>query len=372
MKKWLWSLALILSVLVGVYLARVPLSLWAIKHFIPVNELQVSCLDWRLSGFNRIHITKACVQTDAFNAQLYDAQLSMRQVNIEKADMQLLSPKKSDATRPQRLALPLDITRPKMHVAKLSISGEPLPKPLVVSISESELNQFVISGDIAAEVTLQPERIAANVDLSGEYLSALLPPQIQALSGTSQLEFDGLAMDAKLELETLVALEQAECKSTVAYIGAVSGRYDLATQQGKVALAEPISAKSTLDCLTSEYSKLLPTTWQLRLPSEITISADSIATDLLEVTGKDKPLQFEVNELAVDLTEPFVNGDIRLEFSDEKWGAHTLAGALSARPNFVNMRGKSQVTFKSLHCKMLLLRISSSIAASKYWVIQPS
>ncbi|KJY87622.1 hypothetical protein CWB89_15760 [Pseudoalteromonas piscicida] len=348
MKKWLWSLVLILSVFVGVYLARVPLSLWAIKHFIPVNELQVSCLDWRLSGLNRIHITKACVQTNAFNAQLYDAQLSMRQVNIEKADIQLLPPKKSDATQPQRLALPLDITRPKTHIAKLSVSGEPLPKPLVVSISESELNQFVIAGDIDAEVTLQPERIAANIDLSGEYLSALLPPQIQALSGTSQLEFDGLAMDAELELETLVALEQAECKGTVAYIGALSGRYDLATQQGKVALAEPISAKSVLDCLTSEYSKLLPTTWQVHLPREITISADSIATDLLEVTGKDKPLQLEVNELAVDLTEPFVNGDIRLEFFDDKWGAHTLSGALSARPNFVNMSGEITTDLQKL------------------------
>ncbi|RXF05876.1 YdbH domain-containing protein [Pseudoalteromonas sp. PS5] len=340
MKKWLWSLVLILSVLVGVYLARVPLSLWAIKHFMPDNEVQISCLDWRLSGFNRIHITKACVQTETFNAQLFDAQLSMQQVNIEKADIQLLPPKKSDAAQPQRLALPLDIARPKIRVAKLSIFGEPLPKPLVVSISETELNQFVVSGDIVAEVTLQPERIAANVELSGEYLRTLLPPQIQALSGASQLVFNGLALDAEMELETLLALEQAECKGSAAYIGAVSGRYDLTNQQGKIALAEPISAKSTLDCFDSEYRKLLPSTWQLRLPSEIIISAKAASTGSLEVIGEDKSLQLEVNELAVDLTEPFVNGDIRLEFADEKWGAHSLVGAFSARPNFVDMSGE--------------------------------
>ncbi|MEJ6475721.1 intermembrane phospholipid transport protein YdbH family protein [Pseudoalteromonas piscicida] len=340
MKKWLWSVALILSFFVAVYLARVPLSLWVVKQFVPVEALQVSCLDWRLSGVNRIHIRKACVQSDAFNVQIYDAQVNMQQIDIASVALQLRSSKSTDSAKPQRLSLPVNITRPRVNIARVTLSGKPLPSPLNIAVTEPTLNQFEVAGDITASLALHPAELVAKIELGGEYLSALLPTQVRGLAGHSELQFDGLTLNTLTELEALVAMEHTRCEGTAAYIGTVTAEYDLSSQQGQLLVNTPISVNTALHCLPAEYQQLLPASWQLSVQDKISISPTTITTPEIVIAAENKALQLSAKNLAINLPAHSAVGDVQLQLSDEKLGQHALSATFKVQPNLIDMRGE--------------------------------
>ena len=340
MKKWLGALLTVLVLMFIVYIARVPLTIAVVERLFATDDLEMTCLDWHISDIDKITAPEVCITSPQVSARLSDVKLSWQAIDIEAMTLAIKSANNSAATPPQALSLPLDVTRPLLSINSLSVTAEPLPAPITVAVEEVAANQFRLQGDVHAEITLSTNAIDAEIDLSSEAIQKQLPSAISQLSGQLNTTYRDAQLVAKVTPTIYAQLALPHCRINASYQGQISAQYHLKQQRGEVSWQAPIELLPENNC-SSELAWLgdVSGSFQLTAAQGLSIEKQLLMAPLLELQSETRDFQLKAKSSAVDLGTASVSSEVMLELQSSQLGAHQMSAQLKWQANDLEVQG---------------------------------
>ncbi|ESP92995.1 YdbH domain-containing protein [Pseudoalteromonas luteoviolacea] len=338
------SFCLLLATL---FIFRSPLSIAAANYFLTQQQGRLSCLEWSPSDFTTIHISKVCFSNE--QADVHGENITITTKSIEIAYVKVKHKPIASGSNPATmtpLSLPLIADRPLVSIDKLNVESPVLRQPLSLSIHESELDRFSLSGDILAQVIVYSDKVNLNADLQSQGIKPYLPSQLKALAGQLSATFDGIQAVTSVSLDASI-LDRTldECDITARVVGELSGSWDLNVQSGGADLS---SLDIKLDALACEklqrYQQsasidLLSTSWRVVLPEPINIAFNSVEIPALTLEDNNGATALKLKNLSLDVNGQIVQTDIQLSHQNPQIGWLELQSKLSLQNNTLSLEG---------------------------------
>ncbi|ASM49116.1 hypothetical protein PESP_a0937 [Pseudoalteromonas espejiana DSM 9414] len=309
----------LLSIVLLGYVFRLPLLQWAVAPQLEKAGVTLSCLDFSLTSKLNVHVQKACLSYQNQELVVTGITANTRHVEIKHAALNINSLPQSDkASSPATiLDLALPEKRPTITVEQLSINSEFLNQPLILSINEPKLNQFVVSGDLSASATLYNNKVQGQLKVSDELLKQLLKTDNALLSGlsfnTSQaFSFNGIEGSATGSLQARYDYQFKNCDISNHTKGVLSAAYNLNSQKLELdpsKLNNNVTLSNNCQSLIPEGDykafavKQLPLNWHWALPKPISLIDNNLTMPLITLTSDEQTGQ----DIDITFTDTFVN-----------------------------------------------------------------
>ncbi|MBQ4859010.1 YdbH domain-containing protein [Pseudoalteromonas sp. MMG007] len=311
--------AVLLSIVLLGYVFRLPLLQWAVAPALEKRGVTLNCLDFSLTSKLNVHVQKACLSYQNQELVVTGITANTRHVEIKHAALNINPLPQSDkASSPAAiLDLALPEKRPTITVEQLSINSEFLNQPLMLSIKEPKLNQFVVSGDLSASATLYNNKVQGQFKVNDGLLKQLLKTDNELLNGLSfnaaqTFSFNGVEASLTGDLQAQYNYKIQSCDITNSSKGVLSAAYNLNTQ--KLSL-DPSKLKNNVtlgnNCQflipEGDYKafavKQLPLNWQWALPKPISLVDNNLTLPLITLTSDEQSEQ----EIDITFTDTFIN-----------------------------------------------------------------
>ena len=311
--------AVLLSIVLLGYVFRLPLLQWAVAPQLEKAGVTLSCLDFSLTSKLNVHVQKACLSYQNQELVVTGITANTRHVEIKHAALNINPLPQSDkVSNPATiLDLALPEKRPTITVEQLSINSEFLNQPLILSINEPKLNQFVVSGDLSASATLYNNKVQGQLKVSDELLKQLLKTDNELLSGlsfntTQTFSFNGVEASLAGNLQTLYDYKIQSCGITNSSKGVLSATYNLNSQKLDIdpsQLKNNVTISNNCQSLIPEGDykafavKQLPLNWHWALPRPISLVDNNLTLPLITLISNEQTGQ----EVDITFTDTFIN-----------------------------------------------------------------
>jgi hypothetical protein len=309
----------LLSIVLLGYVFRLPLLQWAVAPQLEKAGVTLSCLDFSLTSKLNVHVQKACLSYQNQELVVTGITANTRHVEIKHAALNINPLPQSDkVSNPATiLDLALPEKRPTITVEQLSINSEFLNQPLILSINEPKLNQFVVSGDLSARATLYNNKVQGQLKVSDELLKQLLKTDNELLSGlsfntTQTFSFNGVEASLAGNLQTLYDYKIQSCGITNSSKGVLSATYNLNSQKLDIdpsQLKNNVTISNNCQSLIPEGDykafavKQLPLNWHWALPRPISLVDNNLTLPLITLKSNEQTGQ----EVDITFTDTFIN-----------------------------------------------------------------
>jgi len=311
--------AVLLSIVLLGYVFRLPLLQWAVAPQLEKAGVTLSCLDFSLTSKLNVYIQKACLSYKNQELVVKGVTANTRHVEIKHAALNINPLPQSDkVSNPATiLDLALPEKRPTITVEQLSINSEFLNQPLILSINEPKLNQFVVSGDLSARATLYNNKVQGQLKVSDELLKQLLKTDNELLSGlsfntTQAFSFNGVEASLTGDLQAQYDYKIQSCDITNSSKGVLSATYNLNSQNLELDLSKlKNNVKLSNNCQSlipeSGYKsfaiKQLPLNWQWALAKPINFAHNNLTLPLITLKSAEQAKQ----NIDITFTDTFIN-----------------------------------------------------------------
>ena len=156
------------------YVFRMPITLHFIAPTLSSSGVELHCLDWSLTTKLDLHVQRACVIYQGQQLELADITVNTQYITIDRANLILSnSDTSTEASTAKKLVLALPQSRPLLHINRLEITQAQLQKPLTLSLNESVLNEFVVAGDVKADVKITKTKVSGHIELNDTLLTKM-------------------------------------------------------------------------------------------------------------------------------------------------------------------------------------------------------
>ena len=311
--------AVLLSIVLLGYVFRLPLLQWAVAPQLEKAGVTLSCLDFSLTSKLNVYIQKACLSYKNQELVVKGVTANTRHVEIKHAALNINPLPQSDkVSNPATiLDLALPEKRPTITVEQLSINSEFLNQPLILSINEPKLNQFVVSGDLSARATLYNNKVQGQLKVSDELLKQLLKTDNELLSGlsfntTQAFSFNGVEASLTGDLQAQYDYKIQSCDITNSSKGVLSATYNLNSQNLELDLSKlknNVTISNNCQSLIPEGDykafavKQLPLNWHWALPRPISLVDNNLTLPLITLKSNEQTGQ----EVDITFTDMFIN-----------------------------------------------------------------
>ncbi len=322
-----------LLLIAGLYVFRVPLTLWWLAPHAQNAGLEIACLKWRPSGWNVIRVERLCVRHRGGTAEFEDITLSRQEAVVARAD--IYPAPSDDANSPlEQLSLSLPEARPLLQVRHVALYLPGVETPLRLSLKESEPHHFRVSGDVDTDLRVTPEQISGILRLEDNRASPLLqtfPLSLGDLDMTAHWRFNGLEANAQIDLRGKISLPFSGCSLQLASGGSALLRYEPASGRAELDLSGSENRlKGVKACLSADVGKPLAAIG-VNVPDEASLAFSAplvFSRGNLEFNGvalAAEGLNFRINELA--FTPKTGKGNLAIDYFAQQSGG--LQGSLS-------------------------------------------
>ncbi len=324
-------LGFILSIVLLVYLFRLPLTSWFLTPMLGKSGVELHCIDWSLSSKLDLNIEKLCLTYQGQQIELAGIIANKQQVTISRANLTVsnLAGKQapnSTQTEFKKLALTLPEQRPLISIQQLDVVSPFTDNPVRLAIHEKRLNQFTVSRDFNADVAISNYEVKANIALDDKIAERFIElPKGSHFTSESQLRFDGItvAIESVINARYQHAIEQCELSFTAE--GQASAKYQLNQQfmyADLSALNNQLSANR--ECLNnianqqhqSFIKAQLPLSWQLQIEQPVTIEGERLSAPMVKLLTTEGQSEITVSNTALSLQNPLtsLNSQVRVDF----------------------------------------------------------
>ena len=309
----------LLSIVLLGYVFRLPLLQWAVAPQLEKAGVTLSCLDFSLTSKLNVHVQKACLSYQNQELVVTGITANTRHVEIKHAALNINPLPQSDkvSNHATILDLALPEKRPTITVEQLSINSEFLNQPLILSINEPKLNQFVVNGDLNISATLYSNKVQGQLKVSDELLKQLLKTDNELLSGlsfntTQTFSFNGVEASLAGNLQTLYDYKIQSCGITNSSKGVLSATYNLNSQKLDIdpsQLKNNVTISNNCQSLIPEGDykafavKQLPLNWHWALPRPISLVDNNLTLPLITLISNEQTGQ----EVDITFTDTFIN-----------------------------------------------------------------
>ena len=309
----------LLSIVLLGYVFRLPLLQWVVAPELEKAGVTLSCLDFSLTSKLNVYIQKACLSYKNQELVVEGVTANTRHVEIKHAALNVNPlPQSNKVSSPATiLDLVLPEKRPTITVEQLSINSEFLNQPLIISINEPKLNQFVVNGDLSASATLYNNKVQGQLKVSDELLKQLLKTDNELLSGlsfnTTQIfSFNGVEASLAGNLQTLYDYKIQSCGITNSSKGVLSATYNLNSQKLDIdpsQLKNNVTISNNCQSLIPESAyksfaiKQLPLNWQWALAKPINFAHNNLTLPLITLKNAEQAKQ----NIDITFTDTFIN-----------------------------------------------------------------
>ena len=311
--------AVLLGIILLGYVFRLPLLQRAVAPQLEKAGVTLSCLDFSLTSKLNVYIQKACLSFKNQELVVEGVTANTRHVEIKHAALNVNPlPQSNKVSSPATiLDLALPEKRPTITVEQLSINSEFLNQPLIISINEPKLNQFVVNGDLSASATLYNNKVQGQLKVSDELLKQLLKTDNELLSGlsfntTQTFSFNGVEASLASNLQTLYDYKIQSCGITNSSKGVLSATYNLNSQKLDIdpsQLKNNVTISNNCQSLIPEGDykafavKQLPLNWHWALPRPISLVDNNLTLPLITLKSNEQTGQ----EVDITFTDTFIN-----------------------------------------------------------------
>jgi len=311
--------AVLLGIVLLGYVFRLPLLQRAVAPQLEKAGVTLSCLDFSLTSKLNVYIQKACLSYKNQELVVEGVTANTRHVEIKHAALNVNPlPQSNKVSSPATiLDLALPEKRPTITVEQLSINSEFLNQPLIISINEPKLNQFVVNGDLSASATLYNNKVQGQLKVSDELLKQLLKTDNELLSGlsfntTQTFSFNGVEASLAGNLQTLYDYKIQSCGITNSSKGVLSATYNLNSQKLDIdpsQLKNNVTISNNCQSLIPEGDykafavKQLPLNWHWALPRPISLVDNNLTLPLITLKSNEQTGQ----EVDITFTDTFIN-----------------------------------------------------------------
>ncbi|MCG7544258.1 YdbH domain-containing protein [Pseudoalteromonas sp. MM17-2] len=349
LRKLLIGLAVIGLTLATTYLFRIELTFMVAKHYLDADKAELTCADWQWgSELTTITVNKLCVGYRQHRLVIEQARITPQHIDIEKAALTLTKQQtqsSSDTGKPQALNLPLTDSRPLVTVESFFVYTPYAAAPVRMTVSETQLNQWVLNGDIAGDIAITSQHIDyelhANQALRAQLMAVAEPslmrfnisqwalPELQV-----QGRYYGNRIDNQITIASQATWQHTPCPVQVSSQGRIEvrsknmRRFSLDTS----ALTTHLRAQAQCDyqaSLKPYFPELLKGSWQLTL-AEPRVSIDESEVQLTQVLLTHNS---EQNKVGVRLEAPRANwrtaqvaADYALQLETQSLGRLSVSG----------------------------------------------
>ena len=311
--------AVLLGIILLGYVFRLPLLQRAVAPQLEKAGVTLSCLDFSLTSKLNVYIQKACLSYKNQELVVEGVTANTRHVEIKHAALNVNPlPQSNKVSSPATiLDLALPEKRPTITVEQLSINSEFLNQPLIISINEPKLNQFVVNGDLSASATLYNNKVQGQLKVSDKLLKQLLKTDNELLSGlsfntTQTFSFNGVEASLASNLQTLYDYKIQSCGITNSSKGVLSATYNLNSQKLDIdpsQLKNNVTISNNCQSLIPEGDykafavKQLPLNWHWALPRPISLVDNNLTLPLITLKSNEQTGQ----EVDITFTDTFIN-----------------------------------------------------------------
>ncbi|EAW29324.1 putative orphan protein; putative signal peptide [Alteromonadales bacterium TW-7] len=311
--------AVLLGIVLLGYVFRLPLLQRAVAPQLEKAGVTLSCLDFSLTSKLNVYIQKACLSYKNQELVVEGVTANTRHVEIKHAAFNVNPlPQSNKVSSPATiLDLALPEKRPTITVEQLSINSEFLNQPLIISINEPKLNQFVVNGDLSASATLYNNKVQGQLKVSDELLKQLLKTDNELLSGlsfntTQTFSFNGVEASLAGNLQTLYDYKIQSCGITNSSKGVLSATYNLNSQKLDIdpsQLKNNVTISNNCQSLIPESAyksfaiKQLPLNWQWALAKPINFAHNNLTLPLITLKNAEQAKQ----NIDMRFTDTFIN-----------------------------------------------------------------
>ena len=159
------------------------------KHYLDADEAELTCADWQWgSGLTTITVNKLCVGYRQHRLVIEQARITPQHIDIEKAALALAKQQtqpSSGTGKPQALNLPLTDSRPLVTIESSCTRLTMALHAVRMTVSEPQLNQWVLNGDIAGDIAITSQHIDYELQAN-----QALRAQLMAVAEPSLMRFN--------------------------------------------------------------------------------------------------------------------------------------------------------------------------------------
>jgi len=349
--------AVLLGIVLLGYVFRLPLLQRAVAPQLEKAGVTLSCLDFSLTSKLNVHVQKACLSYKNQELVVEGVTANTRHVEIKHAALNVNPlPQSNKVSSPATiLDLALPEKRPTITVEQLSINSEFLNQPLIISINEPKLNQFVVNGDLSASATLYNNKVQGQLKVSDELLKQLLKTDNELLSG---LSFNGIEASLAGNLQTLYDYKIQSCGITNSSKGVLSATYNLNSQKLDIdpsQLKNNVTISNNCQSLIPESGyksfaiKQLPLNWQWALAKQINFAHNNLTLPLITLKSAVQAKQ----NIDIRFTDTFINTaaplqSARIQLKAQLHTDEIDAITLSAQLKNAQLSGNYDITLTAL------------------------
>ncbi|KID54848.1 hypothetical protein JF50_23605 [Pseudoalteromonas luteoviolacea] len=311
--------------LITAFIFRSPLSLAVANLYLTQDQGRLNCLEWSVTGFSEIHISKVCFRHEQANVVGENISLTPDLIAVQSLRVEQVSETSTQPSKPlKKLSLPLLNARPLLLINNAVIESTQLRQPLNISINETAFNTFDIKGDVFAQVTVASDTIKVNTHLSSAGFTPYFPAQIQRVSGQLSVTFDGIQADLAANLKAhIVDNSVADCPVEAHLSGGVSSRVNVNTLGANIDLSMldmRLNGKACKGVMRLQHSlpaDVLSTSWQLSVPKPFSATMSQLEIPELRLNDHNDKSSIELNNALLGMVQQTFSANLKVSHQHE-------------------------------------------------------
>ncbi|MCZ2723000.1 YdbH domain-containing protein [Marinomonas sp. 15G1-11] len=368
------TIVFILLIAVSItYAYRLSITQWYLAPKLAELNIKLDCFDWSITERFSLRANKICLQYQGQTLELSEIDLSATELVIDNATLkhssismgpltQTPSPSSQTSTDAQNpvdlLTFTLPESRPLLTIKSLQIQSDLFLSTVHLSLKENELNQFLIAGDINANIRLSNNQVSGNAQLSSdrvikELLKAPLAKAPALLNAIQQkkaklnsrhtflLNSQWLQLSSQIDSQLPYSVNQ--CQVNFSIHGALESNFDLSSQAITIDASDLITqAKIQPSCLAqqaqSDAQKFLMNQmafdWQLTVSDPIQLLNNQLSIPYMSLHSIDKvgnnAYQLKAHTISMLLDNPnTATGKFTLQATTKKVDSIRISADLS-------------------------------------------